>query len=107
MVLAKTVYKLVEKLPTREQYGMTSQITRASVSVPANIAEGFARGSRKDYSRFLAIARGSLMEVDTLLRLSGELAYVQPSSLDPMLSEIDEISRMISALRRKLNAKRA
>jgi four helix bundle protein len=85
---------------------MTSQVTRAAVSVPANIAEGFARGSRKDYSRFLAIARGSLMEVDTLLRLSGDLAYVPMPSLDPMLAEIDEISRMISALRRKLDAKR-
>ena len=105
MALTAAAYRLVAPFPNREQYGITSQFTRACVSVPSNIAEGFARGSRKDYSRFLAIARGSLMEVDTLLRLAATLGFTSDENSAPLLREVDEISRMIAAIRRKLDAK--
>lgn len=105
MALAASVYRMTAKFPRTEQYGLTSQVGRASVSVPTNIAEGFGRASRKDYSRFLAISRGSLMEVDTLLRLCETLGYAEPAAVAPMLQEVDEISRMIAAIRRKLDAR--
>ncbi len=105
MSLAAAVYSLVGSFPDRERYGLISQLTRAAVSVPTNISEGFGRASRRDYSRFLAIARGSLMEVDTLLRLSGTLGFTRDEATATMLNEVDEISRMIAAIRRKLDAK--
>ena len=102
MDMAVMVHELARTFPKHEIYGMTSQVTRAAASVPANIAEGNARGSAKDYAHFLATARGSLMETETFLLLSTRLNYIQPEDAKPVLSLIGEIDRMLNAIRAKL-----
>ncbi|MFN4978827.1 MAG: four helix bundle protein [Pseudanabaena sp.] len=102
MDLVVQVYRLSDRFPKVEMYRMTSQITRAVVSVPANIAEGNARGTRKDYANFLAIAKGSLMETETFLMLAVRLDYLTPQEVNPTLNLIVEISKMLTALRKRL-----
>src|SRR5262245_17832035 len=102
MDLATMVYRLSRSLPKSETYGLTSQLTRAAASVPANVAEGSARSSRKDYANFLAIAKGSLMEAETFLMLTVRLEYLTESETRSAMSLITEISKMLTALRAKL-----
>jgi four helix bundle protein len=102
MDMTVQVYKLSEALPARERFGLVPQVTRAAVSVPANIAEGNARGSAKDYAHFLSIARGSLMETETMLMLAVRLNYLDADNIRATLSLINEIDRMLCALRGKL-----
>jgi four helix bundle protein len=105
MDLAVEVYRLSRRFPRSETYRLVGQITRAAVSVPANIAEGNARqGHRKDYSRFLGIAKGSLMETETYVMLAMRLGYVDREAAAPALALIDEISRMITTIRHRLEA---
>lgn len=75
--LVKDLYELTETFPANETYGLVSQIRRASVSVPSNIAEGAARHTRKEFLHFLAVARGSLSEIDTQLVISKQLGFVR------------------------------
>ena len=82
---------------------MTSQIRRAAVSIPSNIAEGAGRISRKDFSHFLNIARGSLFELETQLTISFKLDYLKQTDFDMLTSEIDEVQRMITGLQKSLN----
>ena len=102
MDLAEAVYKLVEKLPAREKYGLSTQMTRAAASVPANIAEGYARSPRRDYANFLAIAKGSLMETETYLLLAVRVKFVADEAVSVLLELITEISKMLTALRKRL-----
>ena len=106
MDLAVEVYRLTKQFPKTETYRMVDQLTRAAASVPANIAEGAARDSPNDYARFLAIAKGSLMEVETFLQLSLRLSYLEAHEAALAAGLIDEISRMLTALRRKVRAAR-
>jgi len=85
-------------------YCLTSQITRAAVSVPANIAEGYARSASRDYARFLAIAKGSLMETETFLLLSVELGYLSDDQASQALGLVSEIDKMLTVLRSKIVA---
>lgn len=103
MDLAALVYGLVGQMPKSEQFGMTSQMTRAVVSVPANIAEGYQRGSRKDYARFIGIARGSLAETQTFLLLAERVGHLTQADIFPSLSAADELSRMLTRLKRRLD----
>ncbi len=96
------IYRLTSRFPATEIYRLTAQVTRAAASVPANIAEGHARGTRKDYSHFLAIAKGSLMETETFLMLAVRLGYVKQEEAAKTLEIITEISKMITAIRIKL-----
>jgi four helix bundle protein len=102
MDLAEQVYRLTAFFPRTETYGLASQLTRAAASVPANIAEGHSRGTRKDYAAFLAIAKGSLMESETFVMLATRLRYISENDAAPVLSLITEISKMLTALRGRL-----
>ena len=102
MDLAVQVYRLTARFPKNETYRLTSQVTRAAASVPANIAEGNARASRRDYANFLAIAKGSLNETETFLILALRLGYLREHELAPTMFLITEIGKMLTALRARL-----
>jgi four helix bundle protein len=102
MDLAAMIYALGPTMPASERFGMTSQMQRAAASVPANIAEGYQRGSRKDYARFISIARGSLAETETFLRLAVRVGHLPPDTVGPCLSLADELSRMLTSLKKRL-----
>lgn len=102
MDLAVLVYRLVETFPNSERYTLTSQLTRAAVSVPANIAEGSARSTRKEYAQFISIARGSLAETETYILLAVRLGYATEDAVSPAMALVNEISRMLTALRARL-----
>jgi four helix bundle protein len=100
--LVKETYSIARTLPKAEQYGLISQMCRSAVSVPSNIAEGNRRGTSKDYSQFLRIAHGSLAELETQFFIVTEL---YPDTETQKARELtDEISRMISAIIKKLHA---
>jgi four helix bundle protein len=102
MELAKFVYQLSARFPVDERYGLISQIRRAAVSVPSNIAEGQARHTSKEFLQFLSHAQGSLAEVETQLLLSVELRFANQEGIAPGLKDVDELQKMITSLRRKL-----
>lgn len=106
MDLAKEVYRLAALLPREETYGMRSQITRAAVSVPANIAEGWTRESEKERAQFLAIAQGSLAEAETLLTLCEELTWFSTHETTVLRSLMTEVGKMLSTLRKRLRESR-
>ena len=107
MALVDSIYDAAEGLPQRERYGLWSQMTRAAVSVPANIAEGRARATAKDFANFLAVARSSLMELDTLVTVSLRRSYIDDAAETDLLSQIEEVSKMLSSLRRRILTKGA
>ncbi len=107
MALTKEVYVLAREFPKYEMYGLSSQTQRAAVSVPANIAEGHARDSTKEFLRHLSIARGSLAELETHLLLAESLDYCDHNRIRPLLEKCTEIGRMLSGLKRSLQAKLA
>jgi four helix bundle protein len=104
MELVEAVYRITDRFPREEEYRLTSQLIRAVVSVPSNIAEGSGRGSLGDYARFVSIARGSLMEAETLLQLGHRLGYVTDHDLDSCGRSITELSKMLLTLKRRLKA---
>jgi four helix bundle protein len=92
MELTKQIYRITAQMPGPERFGLTSQMRRAAVSVPSNIAEGYARQSRTDYIRFLRMARGSLAELQTQTVLSEQLGFCRvPEQLSELLSETDRV----------------
>ena len=102
MALAKFVYQLSARFPVDERYGLISQVRRAAVSVPSNIAEGQARHTTKEFLQFLSHAMGLLAELETQLMLSVELRFTNEQGVAPGLKEIDELQKMIVALKRRL-----
>lgn len=102
MLLAKEAYGLARLLPKVEEFRLTSQLLRAATSVPANIAEGHARGSRKDYARHVSIARGSLAETDTLLLLIVSVGLLNEGDTLRARQFCEEISKMLTALLTRL-----
>jgi four helix bundle protein len=100
MKLAEEIYLLSGKLPQKEQFGLCDQMKRASVSVPSNIAEGYRRGSKKDYAHFISIAHGSLSELETQVLLAQR---IYPRLVSNEILELsDEIGRMLYGLSRTL-----
>ncbi|MNI45654.1 hypothetical protein D3C73_1000920 [compost metagenome] len=102
----EAVYAATKEWPADEKFGLISQVRRAAVSVPSNIAEGCARRSTADFIRFLLIARGSLAEVETQLIIAQRLAYLSEAALSSLLDPADEISRMLAGLITKLEERR-
>ena len=102
MDLVELVYSATFDWPKEELYGLTSQIRRAAVSVPSNIAEGQGRASSKEFSHHLSIARGSLLEVETQLLLAQRLNYLQTAEADKLLACTAEVGRLITGLARSL-----
>lgn len=103
--LVKEVYKITAKFPDEELYGLTSQIKRASVSVPTNLVEGFSRNTTKEYIQFLFNSRGSLEEVRYLLFLSQDLGHITKGVYDTLEKQCEEISKMLNALISSLKRK--
>ncbi|NEO70325.1 four helix bundle protein [Moorena sp. SIO3H5] len=106
MDLVVLCYKLTSKLPKTEIYGLSSQIQRAAVSIPANIAEGKGRQHLGDYIHHLSIANGALKELETHLLITGRLSYLKNYELQPVLELSDEIGRMLNSLMEKLKEKK-
>ena len=102
-LLVLELYKLTAKFPTDERFGLVSQLRRAAASVPTNIAEGAKRRGQQDFARFLNIAEGSLAETEYLVLLSRDLGYLSSSVAEAPLAETAEISRMLNALRSKVD----
>ena len=102
MMLVKSVYILVRKLPKEEIYALSDQMRRAVISVPSNIAEGYARESSRDYVHFLSIAKGSLYELDTQIQVSIMLGFFNEEQANEALSLCDECARMLTSMIRKI-----
>ena len=105
MYLVTCVYQATKQLPKEEQYALTSQMRRASISIPSNIAEGAGRYNTKDYIHFLRIARGSNNELETQLLICEQLHYLSSEEVKSYLKLCDEINRMLNAMLLKLKAK--
>jgi len=99
------IYSLTKKFPKDELFGLTNQLRRAAVSVSANIAEGSAR-SKKDFGRFLNIAKGSICECVTLLELSCHLSYIDEPTYQEREIKLIELSKMVAGLRKNLGSER-
>jgi carbamoyl-phosphate synthase large subunit len=104
MALAKLVYDLTRQFPSDERFGLTSQLRRAAVSVPSNIAEGQARHGTGEFLQFLSHAEGSLAEIETQLLLAVEPGFSKQASVAASLSEIDQLQNTLVALRRSLSS---
>jgi four helix bundle protein len=101
MVLVTDIYRVTRKFPKDEVYGLTSQIRRAAISVPSNLAEGHGRTSRKEFHRFIGQARGSLVlvEVETQLEIARNLGYLSESAACDLLAKANEVGRVVNGLR--------
>lgn len=97
-LLVKAVYETSSSFPQQEIYGLVSQIRRAAVSVPSNIAEGYGRGTRNDYIHFLHTSRGSLYEIETQMILAQDLGFVSPQQAQPAMKLITECGQLLNAL---------
>jgi four helix bundle protein len=102
-ILVTEIYRISNLLPDTEKFGLKSQMQRAAVSIPANIAEGCGRKTNPDLSRFLDISNGSSFELETLLMLCIDLKFVQNKDCDIALALNSEVQRMIHALKQRLN----
>ena len=93
------VYELLKRFPKEEQYALCDQLRRAVISVPSNIAEGLGRLSEKEQVRFIEIAYGSLLEVETQLELACDLHYISEEDLDGVMALVDREAKLLSGLR--------
>jgi four helix bundle protein len=103
--LAKLVYELTRKFPSEEKFGLVSQMRRAAVSIPSNIAEGQARHTTGEFIQFISHAEGSVAELTTQLILATELNFCSINSADPTSELLDNLRRMLNGLRRRLQTR--
>jgi four helix bundle protein len=103
MDLVESIYQETSEFPSAEQWGLISQMRRAAVSVPSNIAEGYGRQATGNYRQHLSIARGSLLELETQVLLAERLGYLRSEKTATMLAEIQEISKMLATLVSRLS----
>jgi len=98
MQFVTDIYRVTKEFPREEQYGLVSQVRRAAVSIPSNIAEGQARYSKKEFRHFLSHARGSLVEVETQLLIAANLGYLASACALTLARQTDELGRLINGL---------
>jgi four helix bundle protein len=103
--LVRQMYRLTGSFPKHELFGLSSQMQRAAVSVPANIAEGHTRGTTKEFLRFVTIAHGSLAEIETMLIVANDLQYINNQCFNQLSTLCDSTGKMLGALRRALTKK--
>lgn len=101
--IAVRSFKLVSTFPKEEKFGISSQITKAAVSIPSNVAEGSSRSSEKDYNRFIEVSLGSSFELETQLLIAEAVSYGDKSLRDGILKDIDEEQKMLISFMNKLN----
>lgn len=102
MQLAERLYHLTERFPSAEKFGLISQLRRAAVSVPSNIAEGYRRRSLKEFQQFLNISIGSMGEIETQIILAGRLRFLQAPEQSALLEDLDHLLRMTINLKTKM-----
>ena len=100
MALVKVVYEFTRQLPSSETYGLVSQMRRAAVSIPSNIAEGAARAGAKECAQFLNIAKGSLSELETQILIARDLGYIR--EIEDILDQTNKVSRILAGLHRSV-----
>lgn len=98
MDLVNKVYSLINEFPKKETYALSSQMIRAVVSVPSNIAEGQGRNSNNEFIRFLSFSRGSLYELETQIMIANNQKYINDNSFDALIKDCSEIERMLAKL---------
>jgi four helix bundle protein len=103
MSMVKQVYRCTDEFPRSERSGLQSQVRRAAVSVPSNIAEGHARSSRKEFLQFLSIALGSLAELETQLILARQLGWIEEENITMLFQKLDTIGKMLRGLQKSLH----
>ena len=101
--LVDRVYDCTDKFPPKEEYRLVSQLIRSAVSVPSNIAEGSTRATSRDFAHFLVVAKASIAELDTQIEIARRRRYVSESEATSLFEVMDEISKMITGLRAKVN----
>jgi four helix bundle protein len=104
MDMVVDVYAMTKSFPNSEVFGLASQMQRAAVSIPSNVAEGFERGTSGDFARFLSIASGSVAELETQILVATRLGYLSPEATAAVSSLCDETGKMLRALRKTLLA---
>jgi four helix bundle protein len=102
IVLIQKIYELTRSFPNIEIYGLTSQMRRAAISIPANISEGAARQTKKEFIQFLHMAQGSLSELDTHLEISEKLSYLKENNLQEISLLMNDIDKMLTGLIKSL-----
>ena len=107
MELATSCYAVVRRMPLHEEFGLRSQIRRAAVSIPANVAEGYGRNSTRDYLRFLYVARGSLNELETHLLLAERFGYLHQAEIAGLMVRVEALGRILQGLCRALETRMA
>jgi four helix bundle protein len=105
MDLVVLCYKITEKFPKNETYGLASQLQRAAISIPANIAEGRHRQHSKEFLQHLSIVYASLAELETHIQIAGRLDYINQNQIDDILNKTAELGRMLNGLRRSIDKK--
>jgi len=103
MEIAELVYSLTRAFPREELFGMTSQMRRAAVSIPCNVAEGFGRAQRKSFIQFLRVGQGSLKELETQALLSGRVGFLSPDQVDNIISRCQRLGRRLVQFVRSLS----
>ena len=98
MGLVTAIYQETRSFPKEELYGLSSQMRRAAVSVPCNIAEGQGRMSKKEFNQFLAVSRGSVLELETQLQIAADLGFLSADNAQQLISKTEELLRMLNGL---------
>jgi four helix bundle protein len=104
--MASSIYRATESFPKTEVYGLTSQIRRAAISVPSNIAEGQGRLTKGEFVRFLGLARGSLLELETQLIIALDLTFLTPGEFEALEKQTFEIGKLLNGLIDSIRARR-